>query len=80
MPSYRRYKFAEIFSELPDGSLAPLVPVEINGVVFGPGIVFQKGVAYGGIDFHLYKGKDIAMLFDENSEGPKRFAGFYVED
>jgi hypothetical protein len=79
MPSYRRHRFLEVFKELPDGALSLLIPIEVNGVTFGPGVVFQRGVVYGGIDFHLYKYKDIAFLHTENDEGPKRFAGFYQD-
>ena len=51
----QRYKFLDIFQENTDGSLTPKRQVHVNGVTFGPGVNFQKGVAFGGIDFHLYK-------------------------
>ena len=77
MPAYKRYKFTDIFQELPDGSLSPKEPIEVNGTVFGPGTTFQKGVVYGGIDFHLFKYRDIAITSVENEEGPKKIYGFY---
>ncbi len=75
---YTRYKFDDIFQELPDGSLTPKRPIEINGIMFGPGTFFQKGVVFGGIDFHLYKGRDIAIIKQPNSDGPLKFGGFYT--
>jgi len=60
------YKFLDIFQENPDGSLTPKRRISVNGIDFGPGITFQKGVAFGGIDFHLYKYWDISG--EENGE------------
>jgi len=56
----QRYKFRDIFYENVDGSLTPQRQIFVNGISFGPGVTFQKGVAFGGIDFHLYKYYDIA--------------------
>ncbi|MDO8575331.1 MAG: hypothetical protein Q7R78_01350 [bacterium] len=70
-----RYKFLDIFQELIDGSLSPKSQIEINGVSFGPGVIFQKGVAFGGVDFHLYKYFDIAT--EKLSDGTLRIIGFY---
>lgn len=55
----KTYKFLEIFKENNDGSLTPQRQIFVNGITFGPGVNFQKGVAFGGIDFHLYKYWDI---------------------
>ncbi|HEY4522158.1 MAG TPA: hypothetical protein VJH91_00780 [Candidatus Paceibacterota bacterium] len=74
-----RRKFRELFDESKDGSLTPKTPLEINGVVFSQGVTFQKGVAYGGIDFHLYKYRDIAVQADDMSEGPVKILGFYQD-
>lgn len=70
-----RYKFLDIFQELTDGSLSPKSQIEINGVSFGPGVIFQKGVAFGGVDFHLYKYFDIAI--EKLPDGALRILGFY---
>jgi hypothetical protein len=51
----KRYKFLDVFRENSDGSLTPIRQIHVNGITFGPGVTFQKGVAFGGIDFHLYK-------------------------
>ncbi len=75
MNETKRRKFLDIFQELPDGSLSPRVEVEINGVTFGPGMVFQKGVAFGGVDFYLYKYFDIAV--EEQSNSIFKIVGFY---
>ncbi|HBD24536.1 MAG: hypothetical protein A2566_03720 [Candidatus Zambryskibacteria bacterium RIFOXYD1_FULL_40_13] len=82
--NYRRVKFNDVFDEKPDGSLSPKVPIEINGVNFNSGTTFSKGVVFGGIDFHLYKNRDIAI---QNSEVPEEntdstvfhIVGFYKE-
>ena len=55
--------------------MSPRVEVEINGVTFGPGMVFQKGVAFGGVDFYLYKYFDIAV--EEQSNSIFKIVGFY---
>lgn len=77
MENYKKYKFEDIFQELPDGSLTPKMLIQINGITFGPGTFFQKGVVFGGIDFHLYKGRDIAIIEEPDSEGPLKIGGFY---
>jgi hypothetical protein len=54
-----------MFQENADGSLEPTVQVNINGVVFGPGVRFTPGVAFGGVDMHKFKGLDLeADLID----------------
>lgn len=70
-----RYKFLDIFQELTDGSLSPKSRVEINGISFSPGVIFQKGVAFGGVDFHLYKYFDIAV--EKLADGTLKILGFY---
>lgn len=75
MNETKRYKFLEIFQESPDGSLSPKVQIEVNGVSFGPGVAFQKGVVFGGVDFYLYKYIDIAAIEQEN--GVLKIEGFY---
>ncbi len=67
--------FFEAFQELSDGSLTPKKAMEINGTVFGPGVTFRKGVAFGGIDFQLFKGRALAV--EEQDDGTLKFIGFY---
>jgi len=75
--SYTRYKFTDIFQESSDGALSPKKQIEVNGVVFGQGINFQKGVAFGGIDFHLFKYRDIAAI--EKEGDVLEIVGFYKQ-
>lgn len=75
----RRLNFRDIFEELADGSLSPKFAIEINGTIFSPGVTFQKGVVYGGIDFHLYKYRAIAVESNDTSEGPLKILGFYQD-
>lgn len=70
----KRLKFLDVFQENPDGSLTPRIQIHVNGISFGPGIIFQKGVAFGGIDFHLYKYWDIS---GEELNGYFNIKGFY---
>ena len=50
----KRYKFLDVFQENSDGSLTPKRSILVNGISFNSSVTFQKGVAFGGIDFHLY--------------------------
>jgi len=75
MNETKRYKFLDIFQESPDGSLSPKVQIEVNGVSFGPGVAFQKGVVFGGVDFYLYKYRDISATQQDN--GVLKIEGFY---
>ena len=70
-----RLGFLAVFTELPDGSLSPRVYIDVKGVVFGRGVVFQKGVVFGGIDFQLYKYRDIAI--EKLPNGTFKIVGFY---
>jgi hypothetical protein len=71
-----KIKFLEVFKENNDGSLTPQRPIFINGISFGPGVTFQKGVAFGGVDFHLYKYWDIEA---EDNNGVLDIKGFYQQ-
>ena len=75
MDEPKRYKFLDIFQESPDSSLSPKVQIEVNGVSFGPGVVFQKGVVFGGVDFFQYRYLDIAVIVQEG--GVLKIVGFY---
>jgi hypothetical protein len=71
-----RYKFLDVFKENNDGSLTPKRQIYINGITFGSGTNFQKGVAFGGIDFHLYKYWDIAGV---EQNGVLSITGFFQQ-
>lgn len=59
-----RISFNSVFTQYPDGSLEPTRRVKVGGVEFGPGVRFSKGVAFAGIDFTLFIGRD----FDAQEE------------
>lgn len=75
----KRFEFNDIFQETPDGSLELKKPIEVGKTIYTAGTKFQKGVIYGGIDFHLYKNRGIAIDHVENSEGPLKLFGFYPD-
>ncbi len=53
--------FFDIFQQNPNGSLSPMVKMNINGIQFGPGVSFLPGVSFGGVDFHKYKNLPVAV-------------------
>lgn len=69
-----RYKFLDLFQENNDGSLTPKRRIFVNGISFDVGTTFQKGVAFGGVDFHLYKYWDIS---GKEENGVIVIEGFY---
>ena len=70
-----RYKFLDIFQENPDGTLTPKKIISVNGVTFGPGVIFSQGVTFGGVNFHQYKYLDIAV--EIRLDGVLVIKGFY---
>lgn len=70
----QRFTFLDVFQENPDGSLTPRRQIHVNGITFGPGMSFQRGVAFGGVNFHLYKYRDIAAT---EEDGVLVVRGFY---
>lgn len=56
-----RKTFDEIFIQHNDGSLEPRQRIRVGGVTFGPGVRFSKGTSFGGVDFTLFKGRDIEV-------------------
>jgi len=72
----QRFKFLDIFHMNPDGSLSPKRVINVNGIVFGPGVSFNAGVSFGGVDFHNYKFLDIAA---EEASGVLVIKGFYKD-
>lgn len=69
-----RVPFGNIFVEHPDGSLEPRRQININGVVFGPGVRIGQGVAFGGVNLQLYRGLDLEI----EDNGPLAVVrGFY---
>lgn len=54
-----RYKFNDVFTENADGTLSPTRQIRVGGVTFGQNISFNSSAAFGGINFHQFKGHDI---------------------
>lgn len=54
-----KYNFNEIFTENQDGTLSPIKQIRVGGVSLGPGLSFGAGAAFGGVNFHQYKGHEI---------------------
>lgn len=71
----KRYKFLDIFQENADGSLTPKKVINVNGVTFGPGVVFTQGVTFGGVNFYQYKYLDISA--EETPDGILIIKGFF---
>ena len=69
-----RFKFYDLFQELPNGSLTPKREIIINGISFGPGVSFTRGVSFSGVDILQYKGFEIA---GEENNGAIIIKGFY---
>lgn len=51
-----RYEFNQVFKENPDGTLSPLRQIRVGGVTLGPGLSFGPIAAFGGVNFHQFKG------------------------
>ena len=74
----KRYSFSEVFKSGEDASLSLMLPIEVNGAIFPADTIFTKGILYGGIDFYLYKDRDLAVEVEKDSEGgPLKIVGFY---
>jgi len=72
-PINNRIAYSEIFQINPDGSVSPRMPVQIGGVRMGPGVSFNQGAYFAGIDIAAMKGKNIEI---ERREGFVQIKGF----
>lgn len=54
-----RYQFNEVFTENQDGTLSPIRQIRVGGVSFGPSISFGSEAAFGGVNFHQFKGHEL---------------------
>jgi hypothetical protein len=59
--SVERINFWSLFTYNPDGTLEPKVRVRIGGVEFGPGVKFNRGVAFSGVDLFRFVGNDLQI-------------------
>ena len=55
-------KFFECFRQNWDGSLEPLRKIKIGGLKMDSGVKLGKGVLFGGIDLHLFLGRDLSVI------------------
>ncbi len=54
-----RYRFEDLFTINPDGSITPRTVIQIGGITMSPGVTFGSGVSFSGVDIHRFKGCDI---------------------
>ena len=54
-----RVTFDSVFKKYDDGSLEPKQRIRIGGVSLGPGVRFNRGTSFAGVDFTLFVGKDL---------------------
>lgn len=56
-----RFTFDTIFIPHPDGTFEPRQRIRVGGVEFGPGVIIQRGVVLGGIDFSQFRDHDLEI-------------------
>ncbi|MDP2864179.1 MAG: hypothetical protein Q8N73_00765 [bacterium] len=59
-----RISFDNVFIQHPNRTLEPRQRIRVGGVEFGPGVIFSRGVAFGGIDFFQFIGHDLEVETD----------------
>lgn len=74
MNEVKRFEFYDVFGQNADGSLSPKRQINLNGISFGPGVAFSRGVIFGGVDIFQFLGRPIAAL-EEN--GVLIIKGYY---
>jgi len=68
-----RLGFFDVFEEV-NGGLKPRMLVKLKSVVIGTGVVFTKGVSFGGVNIFDYYGSDIEAEYEN---GILVIRGFY---
>ena len=69
-----RRPFTDFFRQNNDNTLTPIRPVNINGIVFGPGVTFGPGVVFGGVNIFDFGKNDIEA---DEINGVFVIRGFY---
>lgn len=69
-----RLQFSYLFRQNENGTLTPIRPVNINGIVFGPGVAFGQGVVFGGVNLFDYVQNDVEA---DEINGVWIIRGFY---
>ena len=62
-----RFTFDTIFLRNIDNSFSPRQIIRIGGVTLGPSVRFTPGVAFAGIDFTQYVGRDFEVQIDNGT-------------
>ena len=70
----QRVNFYSVFKINNDGSVEPLRTVRIGGVQMTPGVRFNHGVYFGGLDLFQHLGKDLQV---EDHDGMLVVTGIY---
>lgn len=61
-----RMNFDVIFLTHQNGAIEPRQQIRIGGITLGPGVQFQGGVSFSGIDFSQFRGRDFEVETDGN--------------
>lgn len=69
-----RKNFNQLFKINFDGSTEPIVRIRVGGITLGPGVRFNRGVLFAGIDFTLFIGKDFSVI---TRDGVNEIRGVY---
>lgn len=73
----KRYKFEELFTTNPDGTLSPIRPIEVNQVPFDITSRFlNSSSSSAGVNFFRHKDQDIAA---EEKNGRLVIKGFFIK-
>ncbi|MFH0814492.1 MAG: hypothetical protein V1902_00140 [Candidatus Falkowbacteria bacterium] len=59
-----RINFDSVFERRADGTLIPRQRIRVGGIELGLGVVFRRGVAFGGIDFTQFIGRELDVETD----------------
>jgi hypothetical protein len=71
-----RVGFWDLFRPNPDGSISPVRPIKIAGVVLEPDTKYHRGVLFSGWDLFQYYGRDLE-LEDQAGNNPPVVTGVY---
>jgi hypothetical protein len=69
-----RYKFSDLVSIHPNGSVSPKQPLRYGSVALTPGISLGSGVSLNGLDLASHAGEDIEA---ESVDGVLVISQFY---
>ena len=70
-----RVGFWNLFTLNPDGSIRPLKPIKIAGVVLDTNQSYPKGTLFSGWDIFQFLGRDLEL--DDRDDNPPIVTGVY---